>query len=62
MTDEMTDDIQPIYKNDTFHNLRGKMNIIDKLDLFNENKKPIQQHQPVQNHQPIQQQNQKIYI
>ena len=60
MTDEMTDDIQPIYKNDTFHNLRGKMNIIDKLDLFNENKKPIQQHQPVQNHQPIQQHQPKI--
>ena len=35
------------------------MNIIDKLDLFNENKKPIQQHQPIQNHQPIQQEQPK---
>ena len=45
--------LEPVQKDSTFENLNAKMNIINKLDLFNEkvNHKPVQQqNQPVQNH------------
>ena len=44
--------IKPVQKDSTFENIHGKMDIINKLDLFGEktNNKPVQYNQPVQNH------------
>jgi hypothetical protein len=44
--------IKPVQRDSTFENIHGKMDIINKLDLFGEktSHKPVQYNQPVQNH------------
>ena len=68
MNDQMNDRIieeetirvnKPVQIDSTFHNIHGKMDIINKLDLFNEKVS----HKPVQNqNQPVQQPKQNITV
>ena len=43
---------KPVQKDSTFENIHGKMDIINKFDLFGEKEKTS--HKPVQNNQPVQ--------
>ena len=57
---EMT--YQPVQRDTTFENIQNKMDIINKLDLFNEkvSQKPVQQ--PIQYNQPVQTPRQNITV
>ena len=44
--------LEPVQKDSTFENIHGKIDIINKFDLFGEKEKTS--HKPVQNNQPVQ--------